>query len=215
MQELPRCEREGLRIHLAGLDEAEFWVPKLSLREKRRAEEVVHPAVRAGFVVSRGLRRTVLAGMMGLPAASLDFREGEGEKPRLDLPAAPDFNHSHAGDHVVLAVAETGSVGIDLEKRREVRDMAAIVSRYFHQDEVAAWQRLRESEREAGFFVLWSAREAAVKCAGVGLARGLSVTRIDPGILGGDEASGDVGGLRVRLRKVSAPEGYVMVLARA
>jgi phosphopantetheine--protein transferase-like protein len=125
-----------------------------------------------------------------------------------------DFNLSHAGDYVVLVVGR-GEVGVDLEKRRSVRNLAALVERYFHPDEAAAWRATGAGRREEAFFILWSAREAAMKCAGLGLARGLALTRVDPEILRSESASGMVGGKVVLLRRVAAPEGYVLVTAES
>jgi len=62
---------------------------------------------------------------------------------------------------------------------------------------------------------LWSAREAAMKCVGAGLARGLGRTRVDPGILHHDQVTGTVGAREMILQREQAPEGYVLVTARA
>jgi phosphopantetheinyl transferase len=98
---------------------------------------------------------------------------------------------------------------------REVRDIAMLVARSFQADEAAAWQRLEAADRVRGFFLLWTAREAAMKCAGLGLAKGGSITRVDPAVLREDEVGARVGAARMRVRRMEAPEGYVMALARA
>jgi phosphopantetheinyl transferase len=92
--------------------------------------------------------------------------------------------------------------------------MTAVVGRYFHPDEAAAWLALSGQEREEAFFLLWSAREAAMKCAGTGLAGGLGRTRIDPEVLRSDRARGVVGTKEMILERETAPEGYVLVTAR-
>jgi phosphopantetheinyl transferase len=97
---------------------------------------------------------------------------------------------------------------------REVPEMEAIMDRYFHPDEAAAWRALDETRRAEGFFVLWSAREAAMKCCGLGLAKGLSVTRIDPAFLRERIAEAKVGDKVVEVEKFDAPAGYLMVVAR-
>ncbi|MBE2181467.1 MAG: 4'-phosphopantetheinyl transferase superfamily protein [Chthoniobacterales bacterium] len=177
------------------------------------AETAVNPTVRIRHVVARGLRRKLLSDLTGRPADALVFVGGEGSKPRLRMAGELDFNTSHAGDYVVVA-AGTGGVGIDLEQIREVREMEGIVRRYFHPDEVAAWTALESAARMVGFFILWCAREAAMKCFGIGLARGIALTRIDPAILTEAEAEATVDGAELRVRVMDAPRGYVMVLAR-
>jgi phosphopantetheinyl transferase len=90
--------------------------------------------------------------------------------------------------------------------------MAAIVDRYFPSAEAAAWHALPVARQAADFFLLWSAREAAIKCAGLGLAKGLGVTRIDPDLLEHAHATGRVGNQVVHLQRLEAPAGYVLVL---
>jgi phosphopantetheinyl transferase len=61
---------------------------------------------------------------------------------------------------------------------------------------------------------LWSAREAAMKCAGLGLAKGLSVTRVDPGIFEQGQVTARVGDGLLEVRSLSAPAGYAFVVCR-
>ncbi|MFM8232186.1 MAG: 4'-phosphopantetheinyl transferase family protein, partial [Chthoniobacterales bacterium] len=123
-------------------------------------------------------------------------------------------NVSHSGDYVAVAVGR-GQIGVDLEQIRPVREMESIVERYFHRDEAVAWRSLDASLREEAFFVLWSAREAAMKCVGLGLARGLSITRVAPAIVTEDATSARVGGVVVEVRRLSAPRGYVAAVVQA
>jgi 4'-phosphopantetheinyl transferase len=202
------------QLELASLAEAGDLEASLSAEEARQAEGMAHPLLRARFVVSRGLRRKVLAGILACEGKELVFVEGEGAKPRLREASGWDFNLSHAGDHVALVVGR-GQVGVDLEMLRPVREMAALVGRYFHPDEAAAWRVAPEAGRERAFFVLWSAREAAMKCLGLGLAAGLAKTRVDACILGTGKARAEVAGRQVGLRQLEAPQGYVLVTAES
>jgi 4'-phosphopantetheinyl transferase len=203
----------GLRLELASLESASDWKSWLTADEVRRAEGMANPLLSARFVVSRGLRRKVLAGVLGCEPGDVLIVADAGAKPRLHDGHGWDFNLSHAGDYVAL-VTGRGEVGVDLEKMRPVREMDAVVERYFHPDEDATWRALRPHEQERAFFLLWSAREAAMKCAGTGLAGGLSRTRIDPEILRSDRVRGAVGGKEMILQRENAPEGYMLVTAR-
>jgi 4'-phosphopantetheinyl transferase len=208
-----KVSASGLQLELVSLDDAAAWDPWLTADEAQRAAGMSHPVLRSRFVVSRGLRRKVLAGILGCDRGELLIVEDPAAKPRLRDGRGWDFNVSHAGDYVALVVGR-GEVGVDLEKIRPVRDMTALVGRYFHPDEAAAWLALSGQEREEAFFLLWSAREAAMKCAGTGLAGGLGRTRIDPEILRSDRARGVVGTKEMILERETAPEGYVLVTAR-
>lgn len=208
-----KVSASGLRLELASLGSAADWEPWLSTDEARRAASMVNAVLRARFVVSRGLRRKVVAEVLGCQSAEVQFIEDQGTKPRLGDGNGWDFNLSHAGDYVAVVLAR-GEVGVDLEKIRPVRDMASLVRRYFHQDEAGAWGALPLAQQEMAFFVLWSAREAAMKCAGTGLAHGLGLTRIDPDILRQSSARGKVGTKEMILRREDGPEGYALVTAQ-
>jgi len=211
-----RSIRGGLSdifLQLAALGEAEQFAGLLTAAENAQAARIPNEALRTRFVVSRGLRRRMLAECTGIAAAELEFQDAPG-KPRLLGAGDWDFNLSHAGDHVVVA-ARRGAVGIDLEQHREVRDAALIVRRYFHADEAQAWRRLPKDRRAAAFFLFWSAREAAMKCAGLGLARGLSVTRVDPGLLESGQGQAQVGDLSLQAINLDAPVGYTLVVCHS
>ena len=197
-------------LQLAALGEAAEFAGLLTAAENAQAARIPNEALRTRFVVSRGLRRRMLAECTGIAAAALEFQDAPG-KPRLLGAGDWDFNLSHAGDHVVV-VARRGPVGIDLEQHREVREAALIVRRYFHADEARAWRRLPTDRRSAAFFLFWSAREAAMKCTGLGLARGLSVTRVDPGLLETGQGYAQVGDMSLQAVKLDAPDGYTLVV---
>ena len=203
----------GSRLELVSLGDAADWEPWLSNDEARRAAGMSNVVLRARFVVSRGLRRKVIAEVLDRQSSELQFIEDQGTKPRLGNGDGWDFNLSHAGDYVALVLAR-GQVGVDLEEIRPVREMESLVGRYFHPDEAGAWGALHLADQEQAFFVLWSAREAAMKCAGTGLARGLGQTRVDPAILRQSSARGDVGTKEMILQREDAPEGYSLVTAR-
>jgi 4'-phosphopantetheinyl transferase len=201
-------------LQTAALEEAEQFAGWLTAAETAQAARMVNPALRTRFVVSRGLRRRLLAECTGREAAALDFAEDGVVKPRLLDADGWDFNTSHAGDHVVVA-ARRGPIGVDLEQHREVRERAGIVRRYFHADEAVAWKRLPKAQQADAFFVFWSAREAAMKCAGLGLAKGVSVTRVGPEILQGGEADGASGDMLLKVKILESPHGYTLAVAWA
>jgi phosphopantetheine--protein transferase-like protein len=205
----------GLQLKVSSLAEEAAWAVWLDRAESAQVAALADPVRRARFVVSRGMRRKVLADLLRRAPGMLAFAEPQGAKPRLlDDGGGWDFNLSHAGDLVAL-VAGRGAVGVDLEKIRPVREMADLVARYFHPDEAEAWQAVSADSREEAFFVLWSAREAAVKCSGAGLARGMAVTRVDPGILEKGRGLAVTGQEVVQLQRIAAPAGYVLVTAQA
>jgi 4'-phosphopantetheinyl transferase len=82
------------------------------------------------------------------------------------IPGGPEFNISHSGDMVVLAVTQIGSVGIDIEKIRDVN--IEDFSRYV--PEVANLHKKYDVEHVNGlFFDCWTKKEAVLKGYGKGL----------------------------------------------
>ena len=208
-----KTETRQLVVRMAGVGAEPDYVGLLTAAERERAQRMTNDILRARFVVSRGLRRELLAQVTGRVAGELEFVEEEGSKPQLVEADGWDFNVSHAGDHVAVVVGR-GAVGIDVEMLRPVREMGALVRRYFHADEMVAWEALGTGEREEGFFLLWAAREAAMKCCGLGLAQGLSATRVDPALLHTRVGQATVGTTVVELERMVVPAGFVMVVGR-
>ena len=205
---------DGVKLHVERVSSYQRWSQLLSHPEALAAEKIHNLLLRQRFIVSRGLRRKILSECSGQPAERLSFIEEDGSKPRLETSSDWEFNISHAGEYVVLAVRQ-GKVGVDLEIVREVREMQSLVARYFHPDEGEAWNALPKGLRKEAFFMLWSAREAAMKCLGLGLAKGLSLTSVDPSFMTSTSAEANVGEQSVRLHRINAPTGYVLVVATA
>ena len=202
-----------MTVELAHFAEAEQWRSFLTAEEREQAARRSNTQVRLRYEIGRGMRRKLLADASVVAPGDLRFVEEQGGKPQVANADGWDFNLSHAGDYVVCAISR-GIVGVDIEQVRPAQEMESITNRYFHPDEAAAWRALASSLREEAFFVLWSAREAAMKCAGLGLAKGLSVTRVDPLILGEEEAAARVGEMEMTVRRWQAPQGYVGVVAQ-
>jgi phosphopantetheinyl transferase len=79
------------------------------------------------------------------------------------VPPGTDVSLSHAGDHVLVAMASGGRVGVDVEVH-QVRQQD-LLNRFFHPEE-HAWmaQDLGRLHR------LWTLKEAALKAMGLGVS---------------------------------------------
>ncbi|WP_165243867.1 4'-phosphopantetheinyl transferase family protein [Paludisphaera soli] len=147
----------------------------LSADERARAERLVRPRDGRRFVRCRGALRTILGGLMGVPAPALRFRVGPGGKPTLpgpggDGPPPWRFNVSHSGEMALIAVSRASELGVDVEQTRPIQQAERIVQSYFTADEVAEFLRYDEEGRAAAFIRGWTRKEAVVKAQGVGLA---------------------------------------------
>ncbi len=119
------------------------------------------------------LRRMVLGTVPGMPSAGPEVELAPGGRPFVPG-AAFDFNLSHAGPWVVMALAGGRRIGVDIEQARPRLNMQRLADRFFAADEALA---LREAENPMALFLrLWTAKEAALKFLGRGLAGGLDRT---------------------------------------
>lgn len=146
----------------------------LSPDERARAERMRSAVARAQFVSTRTALRLLLASVAddGTGPRDLRFRYGRHGKPYL--PGGPSFNVSHSADAVVVAVADKGRVGVDVERVRPVQRMAGVAARKFAPAEqawfAAAGTGADADERNVAFFRIWTRKEAFAKALGRGLA---------------------------------------------
>lgn len=96
------------------------------------------------------------------------------------IPGGPEFSISHSGEMVVVALSQSGEVGIDIEKIRaiEVDDFSNYVP------EIAGLKgKLGDDQLSTIFFDCWTRKEAVLK----GYGSGLSVP-LDQVVIQGDMA---------------------------
>jgi len=112
-----------------------------------------------------GLRR-ILAEAVGADAGEIVLTRGERGKPSLEG-SDLRFNKTDCGELALVAICSGREVGIDLEAHRPVLRAERIADRFFSADE----QRRLElaPDPAAGFFDIWTTKEAVLKCDGGGL----------------------------------------------
>jgi 4'-phosphopantetheinyl transferase len=94
------------------------------------------------------------------------------------IPGGPEFNISHSGEMVVLAVIRSGAVGIDIEEIRAVN--IEEFSRYL--PEVANLHEKYDADQVNNlFFDCWTQKEAVLKGYGKGLLAPLEQVVIKEG----------------------------------
>ncbi|MDB5228829.1 MAG: 4-phosphopantetheinyl transferase [Bacteroidota bacterium] len=92
-----------------------------------------------------------------------DLRQQAKERPFINDKI--DFNISHSGEYVIVAISGHARVGIDIEMHREID--VSLFRKYFDEDE---WKEIKTSSNAAKtFFKLWAIKESAIKCDGRGV----------------------------------------------
>lgn len=148
----------------------------LSDSEMARYRRFVRAQRQRQFVAGRVLLRMALGALLGVAPRDIELEDLPGRAPRLKTPAArgrmPGFSIAHSGRWVACAVSGQTALGLDIEMRDPGRDLAALAAQAFDADDLAQWARLQEqdeAQRVAGFYRLWSEKEARFK---LGVAAG-------------------------------------------
>jgi len=167
----------------------------LDADEQAKARRFYFAADRAQYIIAHGLLRTVLGQYLELPPTVLRFDAGQYGKPILRDPPQPlQFNMSHSGDLIAIAIAYDRPVGIDVERWVDV-EYDDLSETFFSDLERSELRSLTAEQKAAGFFACWTRKEAYIKATGFGVSQGLdyfdvSLTPGAPARLVDDRLSG-------------------------
>jgi 4'-phosphopantetheinyl transferase len=131
----------------------------------------------------RFLLRLLLGSYLDCPGKGIRFEYGAAGKPALtaDLAASGlQFNLSHSGDWLAIAVTQGSAVGVDIECRRELPRASALARRFLSAPEAQLIDDLAEPTRSARFLTLWARREALVKAIGGSVVASTASIALDP-----------------------------------
>ena len=161
----------------------------LSPDEQEKADHFHFDIDRRRQIVARGLLRRLLARVLRTTADRLRFDYSATGKPRLagdPAEAKLEFNVSHSGGLVLIAVTVGRAVGIDVERIRADMAVDRIAAEFFSPRECAALAALPPHLQCDGFFACWTRKEAYIKARGDGLS--LPLHQFDVSILPGQPA---------------------------
>jgi 4'-phosphopantetheinyl transferase len=158
------------------------WLRILSREERAQAAQFSFERDRMRFIQAHGVVRQILSNYSDADAAALTFARNHHGKPYL-IPRADgpnlQFSVSHSRNCCMLAVRLDHSIGIDVEKVRDLPQAIDIVQSYFTPAESRALAALRGTARRDAFFALWAHKEAVVKGLGISLAAHLGRIEFD------------------------------------
>lgn len=144
--------------------------------ESQRADRFRFARDRTQYVVAHGLVRALLGRYLGRPAFELRFSAGRYGKPALNEPEAQpalEYNLSHSGDIVLIAVARGRAVGVDVERWADDIVYDELAEYCFSLAERAELSAASHDDKAAAFFAGWTRKEAYIKATGVGAMLGL------------------------------------------
>ncbi|WP_349921476.1 4'-phosphopantetheinyl transferase family protein [Aeromonas veronii] len=145
---------------------------ELSPEEVSHWQGIRQPGRQREYLLGRVLLRRLLAERLGCLAADLKFFTQDHGKPAL-LGQQWQFNLSHSGEWLVLALCQQGPLGVDIEMGSRRRATLPLAERFYARSEYEWLLALPEEERDTAFYRLWSRKEAVLKAQGSGIAAGL------------------------------------------
>jgi 4'-phosphopantetheinyl transferase len=144
----------------------------LPAAELERCRSVIDPRRRRRLILARATLRQTLAKELALEPARVEMLTGRDGKPALASTRGLSFSLSHTGRWAAIAVSEARSVGVDIEPLdRHVT--AGLVRRVLTPAELGLVLALPAELRDQAFLAHWTAKEAAAKVLGGGLAGNL------------------------------------------
>jgi len=130
------------------------------------------------FILARGALRVLLGRYLNTAPGRIQFSYGSKGKPALAGLNRLQFNATHSGDLALFAFTMDCEIGVDVEQIRPMPDIEDVAKRFFCAEESAELMSLPAGQREHGFFLCWTRKEAYIKATGDGLSTPLDAFRV-------------------------------------
>ncbi len=147
------------------------------------------------FIVSRGILRQLLSSYLHYDPSAIPLGSNKHGKPEIardKLSTPVEFNTSHSGNLILIAVTRNTEVGVDIESLREVKRLDKIIDRYYTQAERSFVSSCASEKKNDAFFYIWTSKEAVIKARGLGVSSRLRdfdvLDHLDPESLQDPEA---------------------------
>ena len=160
----------------------------LDSAERLRCESYL-PEPRRQFVLCRAALRAMLCQELDCGNDALSFGEGEHGKPFAKVngrPIALSFSVSHSGSYGLIALAQAGRLGVDVEQIVPKRHLKALIEAVMGPDERRELDAMDEGAKLHQFFRLWTCKEALVKALGTGFSTDVSGFQVPSNIRRGE-----------------------------
>jgi 4'-phosphopantetheinyl transferase len=161
-----------------------------STQERAKLQRFNRSASRQAFLVSRGSLRHLLGAYLHQPPKALEFSYGPQGKPSLKQPDSEvspssstpqmglQFNLSHSGSWVAIALTQGHPVGIDIEQVRSLGQLPGLCQRCLTPTETKTLEGLDPTQANRRFLQHWTGKEAYLKALGVGLMASMTTIEL-------------------------------------
>ncbi|HEO2858999.1 TPA: 4'-phosphopantetheinyl transferase superfamily protein [Streptococcus agalactiae] len=144
----------------------------LTEEEIIKSKDYKSEIAKINYLVSRAILNLSLKGLLEKGINDLIVKRDKNNKPYLENTIGLKFNISHTEGLVLLAFSKR-EVGIDVEKINFKFEFKDILENCFTRDEI-----INIDNNIISFHRYWTAKEAYLKCDGIGLIRNLKEIEI-------------------------------------
>ena len=150
----------------------EKLLPYLTKEEIIKSKDYKSEIAKINYLVSRAILNLSLKGLLEKGINDLIVKRDKNNKPYLENTIGLKFNISHTEGLVLLAFFKR-EVGVDVEKINYKFEFKDILENCFTRDEI-----INIDNNMISFYRYWTAKEAYLKCDGIGLIRNLKEIEI-------------------------------------
>lgn len=150
----------------------EKLLPYLTKEEIIKSKDYKSEIAKINYLVSRAILNLVLKCLLEKEIDDLIVKRDKNNKPYLENTIGLKFNISHTDGLVLLAFFKR-EVGVDVEKINYKFEFKDILENCFTKDEI-----INIDNNIISFYRYWTAKEAYLKCDGIGLIRNLKEIEI-------------------------------------
>jgi phosphopantetheinyl transferase len=157
----------------------------MSASERARDRQFLTLRGSESFRCGRGLLRLLLGQALGIAGQDVRILISENGKPYLEHEAQIHFSLSHSSSTLLVALSNAAEVGIDVEDQAadslNGEDLKSLAVEHFEPGEARlVCSASTYEERLRAFLLVWTAREALGKAAGIGIVKPDSIGSASP-----------------------------------
>jgi 4'-phosphopantetheinyl transferase len=160
------------RINISNnISKSNYFVSLLNPLEIARGDKYYQTKDKNRFIISRGSLRHILGLYLHKSPSSIVFNTDINKKPFVESQSDLQFNLSHSGDWIVIAITNT-NIGADVEFINPHFKYIDVLEDNFNTDEI---KQIKENKPIETFFKFWTRKEAITKTTGKGLDENLKL----------------------------------------
>lgn len=140
--------------------------------EKERLARYIFEDHKKRFLYSRGILKLLLSNYLDIPAKDVLITYNDKGKPSIDKSINDvniNFNLSHSRELITFVFTLENAIGVDMEYIDRAKNIMGIAKRFFNQREYNYIKRYSGDLQYKTFYILWTFKEALLKCYGSGL----------------------------------------------